>query len=51
MAMPEGFTEAVNWIFSALLTASNSLFSVWLFQLFLSLGVLVLVWKIYNLLR
>lgn len=48
--MPEGFTEAVSWIFSALLTASNALFGVWLFQLFFSLGILVLVWKIYNLL-
>lgn len=37
--------------FSALLTAANQLFSVWLFQLFLSLGILALVWKIYNLLR
>lgn len=49
--MPAGFSEALNWIFSALLTAANQLFSVWLFQLFLSLGILALVWKIYNLLR
>lgn len=49
--MPEGAAEAIDWLFSALLTASNELFDVWLFQLFLSLGILCLVWKIYNLLR
>lgn len=49
--MPAGFNEALQWIFSALLTSTNQLFSVWLFQLFFSLGILVLVWKIYNLLR
>lgn len=49
--MPAGFDEAITWIFSALLTAANHLFSVWLFQLFFSLGILVLVFKIYNFLR
>lgn len=49
--MPAGFNEAVKWIFDALLMAANELFSVWLFQLFFSLAILWLVWKIYNLLR
>lgn len=49
--MSSDFVAAVNWIFSALLSIGNLMSSVWLLQLFLSLGLLLLVWKIYDLLR
>lgn len=48
--MSESFTQAIQWIFSALLTIGNFMSSTWLLQLFLSLAILGLVYKIYRLL-
>lgn len=48
--MPADADLALKWIFSALTTAVDMLFSVWLLRLFLSLAILLLVWKIFKLL-
>ncbi len=45
------FSQALDWIFSALLALGKTMSSVWLLQLFLSLGILGLAFKIYQLLR
>lgn len=48
--MSASFTQSVDWIFSALLTVSNFIATNELLQMSLSVGVFVLVWKIYRLL-
>lgn len=41
---------ALNWVFSALVTCVQVIMSSWLLSLFVSLGILLLIFKIYNLL-
>lgn len=48
--MPQGFTESVAWIFQVMLNFSNLMSSNALLQMFLALGILYLVIKIYDLL-
>lgn len=48
--MPQGFTEAVAWIFQTMLVFANLMSSNALLQMFLALGILYLVIKIYDLL-
>lgn len=48
--MPQGFTEAVAWIFQSLLAVANLMSSNILLQMFLALGILYLVITIYDLL-
>lgn len=44
------FTAFLDWFFQALLMAADAWSSVWILSLFLSLGILCLVFKIYSLL-
>lgn len=48
--MPQGFTESVAWIFQVMLSFANLMSSNALLQMFLALGILYLVIKIYDLL-
>lgn len=43
------FTAVMDWYFSAMLTMWNTLAGTFPLNLFLALGILVLVWKIYDL--
>jgi hypothetical protein len=48
--MADSFLQVVDFIFSSLLSVSNLMVTNQLLQMSLSVGVLLLVWKIYKLL-
>ncbi len=48
--MADSFIQVIDWIFSSLLSMSQLMVANQLLQMSLSVGLLLLVWKIYKLL-